>query len=81
MANKSLIPNISRIRVSKARTLPRYGSGGLHDEQQYCFECGYKEGVAATRKAIREEFIKRGLIDNKEAETRKETLRVIRKDW
>ena len=30
------------------------GTGGLWAEQQFCFELGYIEGVANTRKAIRE---------------------------
>jgi len=45
--------NVSRVKVSKPRELPRCGTGGLHDEQQCCFDLGYKEGVAAARRAIR----------------------------
>ena len=46
--------NISHIKVAKPRKLPTYGTGAFHTEQQFCFELGHKEGVAATRKAIRE---------------------------
>ncbi len=37
----------------KPRELPRCGTGGLYGEQQYCFEKGWKEGIAAFRKAMR----------------------------
>lgn len=46
--------NVSRVKVKPPKVLPKYGTGGLHDEQQFCYELGYKDGVAATRKAIRE---------------------------
>jgi len=42
-----------RVRAAKPRELPRYGTGSLHDEQQYCYELGYREGIAALRKAQR----------------------------
>lgn len=38
----------------KPRELPRCGTGALHDEQQYCFAQGWKEGIAAYRKQLRE---------------------------
>jgi hypothetical protein len=41
-------------RAPPPRTLPKRGSGALHGEQQFCFELGWKEGVAALRRAIRE---------------------------
>lgn len=37
----------------KPRELAKCGTGSLHGEQQYCFEKGWKEGVAAFRKMIR----------------------------
>ena len=40
-----------RARVPRPRALPIRGSGALHSEQQYCYETGYREGVAALRKA------------------------------
>jgi hypothetical protein len=43
-----------KIKTATPRELPRCGSGGLHDEQQYCFEKGWKEGQAVLRKAIRQ---------------------------
>ena len=46
--------NISSIKVAKPRKLPTYGTGAFHTEQQFCFELGHKEGIAAARKAIRE---------------------------
>jgi hypothetical protein len=46
--------NISKVKVKEPRTLPTYGSGELHNEQQFCYELGYREGITATRKAIRE---------------------------
>ena len=35
------------------RKLPQWGTGALWDEQQYCFEMGWREGAAAVRAAIR----------------------------
>jgi hypothetical protein len=58
--------NVSRVKVAKPRKLPTYGTGAFHTEQQFCFELGYKEGVAAARKAIREAL--------KEEETKKECI-------
>ena len=43
----------SRVRAKKPRELPSYGTGALWDEQQYCFEKGWKEGVASIRSSIR----------------------------
>ena len=45
---------LTRIRAPKPRELSVCGSGGLHDEQQFCYELGYREGIAALRKAQRE---------------------------
>jgi len=45
---------IQTTKTKGPRTLAKRGSGGLHAEQQYCFEMGYREGVAAIRKAILE---------------------------
>ena len=46
-----------RVRAAKPRELPQCGFGSLHDEQQYCYELGYREGIAALRKAQREALI------------------------
>ena len=32
------------------------GSGALHSEQQFCYEKGWKEGIAAFRKHLREHY-------------------------
>jgi len=48
------IYRLVRIHVPRPRELPRRGSGTLHDEQQYCYDKGYAEGVAALRRAQRE---------------------------
>lgn len=42
-----------KTRARKPRALSVYGTGALYGEQQYCFECGWREGAAAVRKAIR----------------------------
>ena len=47
---------LTRIRAPKPRELPACGSGGLHGEQQYCYELGYREGIAALRRAQREKL-------------------------
>jgi hypothetical protein len=46
--------DITRVRVPGPRELRLCGSGVLHSEQQSCYEMGYREGVAAARRAIRE---------------------------
>jgi hypothetical protein len=43
----------ARKRAKPPRKLPKCGSGALLDEQQYCYELGYREGAAALRAAIR----------------------------
>lgn len=48
------ILSILRRPAPKPRELPRYGTGSLHDEQQHCFELGWREGIAAYRKMLRE---------------------------
>jgi len=53
---KDELESILRQHAPKPRELPRYGSGGLHDEQQNCFEAGWKEGIAAFRKMLRETY-------------------------
>lgn len=45
--------SLTRVIAKRPRELPNYGSGGLHGEQQYCFEKGYREGIAALREAQR----------------------------
>ena len=35
------------------RKLQKVGTGALHDEQQYCFGKGFKEGAASLRREIK----------------------------
>jgi hypothetical protein len=42
-----------RVKAAKPRKLKPVGSGMLLDEQQYCFEKGWREGAASVRAAIR----------------------------
>ena len=49
----SQFEKLIRTHAPKPRELPIYGSGGLHEEQQHCYELGYREGIAALRKAQR----------------------------
>ena len=53
---------IVRVRAKKPRTLPPCGTGGLHDDQQYCYDLGYREGIAALRRAQRN-AIKTGKVN------------------
>ena len=53
VASASATDAVLKKHAPKARELTRCGTGGLHDEQQYCFEKGWKEGIAAFRKAMR----------------------------
>jgi hypothetical protein len=53
-ANEGQLHRIVRLRVPRPRELPRRGSGALHDEQQYCYDKGYAEGVAALRQVQRQ---------------------------
>lgn len=43
----------SKARAGKPRELSPVGTGALLDEQQHCFDKGWKEGVKAVRAAIR----------------------------
>lgn len=43
----------SRIRAAKPRELKPVGRGTLLDEQQFCFDKGWREGAASVRAAIR----------------------------
>ena len=43
----------SRMRAAKPRELKPVGMGTLLDEQQYCFNNGWREGAASVRAAIR----------------------------
>jgi hypothetical protein len=38
----------------KPKTLQQVGTGALYGEQSFCYEKGWKEGIAAYRKTIRE---------------------------
>ena len=53
-----------RVRAPKPRELPQCGFGSLHDEQQYCYEMGYREGIAALRKAQRKALTESYAITN-----------------
>ena len=43
----------SRMRAAKPRELKPVGRGTLLDEQQFCFDKGWREGAASVRSAIR----------------------------
>jgi hypothetical protein len=43
----------SRVKAAKPRKLKPVGSGSLLDEQQFCFDKGWREGAASVRSAIR----------------------------
>ena len=43
----------SQTRAGKPRELKPVGRGTLLDEQQYCFDKGWREGAASVRAAIR----------------------------
>ena len=43
----------SQTRAGKPRELKPVGFGALLDEQQYCFDKGWRQGAAALRAAIR----------------------------
>jgi hypothetical protein len=42
-----------RVRAAKPRELKPVGRGTLLDEQQFCFDKGWREGAASVRAAIR----------------------------
>lgn len=42
-----------RIKAARPRKLKPVGRGMLLDEQQFCFEKGWREGAASVRAAIR----------------------------
>lgn len=43
----------SRVKAAKPRKLKPVGRGMLLDEQQFCFDKGWREGAASVRAAIR----------------------------
>ena len=43
----------AKTKAGKPRELKAVGRGTLLDEQQFCFDKGWREGVAAVRAAIR----------------------------
>ena len=43
----------SRVKAAKPRKLKPVGRGTLLDEQQFCFDKGWREGAASVRSAIR----------------------------
>jgi hypothetical protein len=48
-----VLEEAAKKRAKPPRSLPKRGSGALLDEQQHCYELGYREGAAAVRAAIR----------------------------
>lgn len=56
--NKLYLLKLTRIKAAHSRKLPRCGTGAFLKEQQYCYELGYREGIAALRKAQRERIEK-----------------------
>jgi mannitol-1-phosphate/altronate dehydrogenase len=48
-----VLEEAAKKRAKPPRKLPKRGSGALLDEQQHCYELGYREGAAAVRAAIR----------------------------
>jgi len=54
------IVKLLNIKSPKPQELPRRGTGSLHDEQQWCYDKGFREGVAAFRKALKERVAKSG---------------------
>lgn len=53
-----ILEGASKAHVPKPKKLKPVGTGALLDEQQYCYEKGYKDGVKALRAAIRERLMK-----------------------
>jgi hypothetical protein len=51
---KEFLLGITKVRAAHSRKLPRKGTGAFLNEQQYCYDLGYREGIAALRKAQRE---------------------------
>lgn len=47
------IQSAAKKHAPKPRELPPIGTGAFYDYQQYCFEKGWKEGIAAFRKRLR----------------------------
>lgn len=48
--------DITRTPVPPPRRLQPCGTGAFLSEQQYCYERGYRAGVKAARKAIRDKM-------------------------
>lgn len=53
LVRAKVLEEAARKRAKPPRKLPRLGTGALWDEQQCCYELGYREGAAAVRAAIR----------------------------
>ena len=52
-AYNSMLEQLSKAHVPKPKKLRPVGTGALLDEQQHCYDKGYKDGVKALRAAIR----------------------------
>lgn len=52
-ALQNLLNSLFKKHAPKPRELPQQGTGALFDEQQYCFNKGWKEGIAALRKSVK----------------------------
>lgn len=53
---------ILKTPAPKPRKLSPVGSGSLLSEQQYCFEKGWKEGIASFKKILREKINERVIV-------------------
>ena len=54
----AMLESASRAHVPKPKRLKPVGTGALLDEQQHCYDKGYKDGVKALRAAIRMRMLK-----------------------
>jgi hypothetical protein len=53
LVRAEVLEEAAKKRAKPPRRLPKRGTGALWDEQQHCYELGYREGTAAVRAAIR----------------------------
>lgn len=54
MNDSELMEKLIRVRTNKPKQLRQCGTGALLSEQQYCYDRGYRDGVAALRRSQRE---------------------------
>lgn len=60
--SRELLMKCLYMKAKKCRKLKPIGTGALLDEQQYCFEKGYREGAKSVRKNIRELLVREDII-------------------